>query len=245
MDHVPTLVAAEQYAAYGYTPVPLVGKRPRLRDWQRPLERRELRYWLARHRLNVGILLSGTGLAVVDCDSIEGRRWADARGLVSPMVCETARGEHRYFRLAADRSGRTFPGGDLKTRGVTVAPPSEHPETGLPYRWRGGVVRPEQLPLLPRTILDRPAGPTPAPSTSGTIASVRRYIRKAVAVSGSGGHNTTFRVACRLAAAGLTEEQVLSELIAWQEDGCAVPKWTAAELAHKARDAVARTRDRR
>ena len=57
-------------------------------------------------------------------------------------------------------------------------------------------------------------------------------------MSGQGGHNTTFRVACKLADAGLSEEQVLAELIAWNEDGCAVPKWSETELAHKAKSAI-------
>src|SRR5688500_14349473 len=117
MDRAPTLTAAELYRDFGYTPVPLAGKRPRLKDWQRPLDRRELVYWLTTARLNVGILLSGAGLAVVDCDSAEGISWADGHGLVSPMVCETSRGGHRYFRIDADRPGRAFPGVDVKTRG--------------------------------------------------------------------------------------------------------------------------------
>jgi len=256
-----TLYAARQLIEYGYHVVPAEGKRP---QFQRVMGFDELRWRLTKGermglRMNIAILLSGLNVAVVDVDEPDSE-WARANEatIASPMTCRTSRGFHAYFRTEGDVPGRKLPAGDLKTRGVVVVPPSEHPSTGKLYEWISGVTRRELLPTLLPALLNGLNGITDTNNSGGsvinsasvgmvgsatpTLAAVRKWIRKAVAVSGQGGHNTTFRVACKLADAGLTEDQVLAELVAWQEDGCAVPKWTLKELHHKARSAVNRKR---
>src|SRR5688572_23887426 len=91
------LYAAHQLREHGYVPVPLSGKRPVLKEWWIPLPWDRLRFELTRERRNIGILLTGQRLCVIDCDSLEGIEWADQKGLTSPMVNETSRGEHRLF----------------------------------------------------------------------------------------------------------------------------------------------------
>jgi hypothetical protein len=57
------------------------------------------------------------------------------------------------------------------------------------------------------------------------------------AISGQGGHNQTFRVACRLYNGwGLSEAETLRWLQRYNER--CVPAWSLAELRHKASDAV-------
>ena len=55
------------------------------------------------------------------------------------------------------------------------------------------------------------------------------------AISGSGGHNTTFLAACWLARFGLTDQEALPLLRDYNRR-CR-PPWTEKELAHKLRDA--------
>ena len=62
------------------------------------------------------------------------------------------------------------------------------------------------------------------------------YIRRIHAVSGEGGHNATFRAACKLRESGLTRDQAIDCLADWNETN-ASPPWTAKELAHKVEDA--------
>jgi hypothetical protein len=57
------------------------------------------------------------------------------------------------------------------------------------------------------------------------------------AISGSGGHNQTFRVACQLYNGwGLSETETLRWLERYNEK--CQPPWSASELRHKASDAV-------
>lgn len=60
------------------------------------------------------------------------------------------------------------------------------------------------------------------------------------AVAGNGGHRATFAAACRLVEFGLTMDQALPLLAAWNETHCA-PPWTEYQLRHKLADAFKRT----
>ena len=60
------------------------------------------------------------------------------------------------------------------------------------------------------------------------------YIRRIHAKAGEGGHNATFRAACKLRDAGLSEEEALCVLTDWNETN-ASPPWSAADLVHKIR----------
>lgn len=67
------------------------------------------------------------------------------------------------------------------------------------------------------------------------------YIAHIRAISGQGGHNATFRAACKLRDSGLGEAEALAALVEWNETN-AQPKWTVKELLHKVDDADNRRR---
>jgi hypothetical protein len=126
-----------------------------------------------------------------------------------------------------------------------VAPPSIHPISGQPYRWIGdpNEYSHDAIPVFDPAWIDHPARSCESKMNGqGEIRNVRAYIRKIVAVSGQGGHNATFRVACKLRDAGLSELDALAEMILWQESGCAQPPWQLKDLVHKVRDAYRRTK---
>jgi KaiC/GvpD/RAD55 family RecA-like ATPase len=79
-----------------------------------------------------------------------------------------------------------------------------------------------------------PAGPAPTP----VMERARRYVAKMPeAVSGSGGHNATFRVACVLCLGfGLSPEH--SMVILQEYNVRCVPPWSERELWHKVNDAA-------
>jgi hypothetical protein len=62
------------------------------------------------------------------------------------------------------------------------------------------------------------------------------YIQSIQAVAGEGGHNATFRAACKLRDSGLSAQQALKVILQWNETN-ARPPWTEKELAHKIHDA--------
>jgi len=79
-----------------------------------------------------------------------------------------------------------------------------------------------------------------APSTSfSVIDRAILYLRRCrPAVSGQGGHNTTFRVACALVHGfGLGADQALSALRGWNRQ--CLPPWSDSELRHKILSAMA------
>jgi hypothetical protein len=203
--------------------------------------------WYLRRDFNWGFVLRGLVVADVDGTGEELDAWLRERGIVSRMEIRTRRGVHRYFRLpelAGEVRSRMHAAGlpvDLLTGNrLAIGPGSV--VNGFRYAVREGcaIVAPETLPVFPaEALLAPPERPVVLPLVGRNIESVRKYCARIVAVSGQGGHNATYRAACRFADAGLTEEEVLAELIAWNETN-AEPKWSLSELRHKAHDAVYR-----
>ena len=76
-------------------------------------------------------------------------------------------------------------------------------------------------------------------SDAAVIERARKYISvMEPAVSGSGGHNRTYAVACVLMKGfGLTKEQGMALLREWNESHC-TPPWKERELAHKIDSAI-------
>ena len=70
------------------------------------------------------------------------------------------------------------------------------------------------------------------------IVRARAYVLKIPgAVSGKGGHNTTFRVACTLIQKfGLSIDQAIGPFLEWNKS--CQPPWSKAELVHKLQDAA-------
>jgi hypothetical protein len=85
------------------------------------------------------------------------------------------------------------------------------------------------------------AGAGLAGSESYTLPQARAYLAKVHgAVSGAGGHNATFRVACLLVRFNLLEAQTWALLCEWNTR--CQPPWSERELRHKLDDAFRVTR---
>jgi hypothetical protein len=169
------------------------------------------------------------------------------------MVRSGGGGLHRYFdgRGLGIRNWQGLCGiHGLDGRGeggFIVFPNSVHLETGERYEFLTDLLPVEALPRFDRNwivpVRREPHGlwriAPPLLPARQNIEQVRKNIRRTFAVSGSGGHNATFAVACELVESGLGFDEVLAELEAWNETN-AIPIWSQKELLHKARSAFAK-----
>jgi len=74
-------------------------------------------------------------------------------------------------------------------------------------------------------------------TTMNSLTSCLAYLAKLPsAVSGAGGHPSTFRAACECVRFGLSDADALTLLREWNGTHCR-PPWTEKELAHKLADA--------
>lgn len=243
---------AFEYLDRGWPVIPLQGKVPAV-AWTsfqtaRP-STEQVREWFAEGNYNLGVITGRfSELVVVDCDSPEDAAWWQRRFPPTPLAVRTGGGGvHFYYRYpnVTVRNHRGVLARRIDMRGdagVIVAPPSIHPTTRQSYRWEAW----SHYSLAAVPVFDAEwIEPTDqAPGTARTqhsdcrppIKAGRNYIQRIVAVSGSGGHNATFRAACKLRDAGLTPEQALAVLADWNETN-AVPPWNDKELIHKVTDA--------
>jgi hypothetical protein len=148
----------ERLYASGYTPIPLAEgeKHPRLRRWTKnlcycarpPLE--SLIELVAREVLNCGAnglgIVMRDGLVCVDIDNPKAEQ--RLREIIGPAIDQVPtvvgrRGDKRFFRT---QDGKNPAGLNLNVDGLLdllvrgrqgVVPPTNHPDTGIPYRWRG------------------------------------------------------------------------------------------------------------
>lgn len=233
--------------------LPLVSARktPSVESWKEYQNRYplalEVMNWPAG---NLGIVCGSiSGLVVVDCESIADATWFWEQRGQTPAIVETPRGIHFYFQhprepimnaqKVKDQDGK--PRYDIRgDGGYVVAPPSHVVEgegvakTG-DYKWRTGkeLASVESLPMFNPAW--RPPTQTMAHSTKKITDGVA-YISKIRAISGQGGHNETYRAACRLRDAEMSEVDALAALVDWNITN-AEPPWSTAELLHKIRDA--------
>ena len=196
-------------------------------------------------RLNIGIIC--TDCVGVDIDNREAANTLRERLPRSDMRTRSPNGGHIYFRkpkgLKLAPSVKTSILGieaDIRTgMSYLVAPGSVHPSGKLYERigdWNWSNV-PEFDPCwieeAPRNTVH---------SNSQRIRDGLAYIATIYAVNGLGGHNSCFRVACKLCEAGMTELEVFAGLLEWNKtnainpDGSSCP-FTHRELMHKASDA--------
>ena len=232
----------------------------------------EVKAWFgeeARERFNLQVVCGRiSNLVVVDCDSEAATEWFHQQNpeVNTPMMTVTGSGgRHFYFKRgdAIENIGnRQRIGGmeiDLRAdNGLAVAPPSIHPETGRAYEWVTPIsqISMDDIPTFnPAAWLPKEKSETGVstgsyrrvfeftPEQERNLRRVRAYIRKIQSIQGKGGSNSCFRAACHLREAGLSPEQALSELIAWNdEDGNAIPPWSEKELRHKINSAYSRKR---
>ncbi len=229
--------------------------------------------WARNPRCNVGVVLGPvSGLLGVDIDSLAGAELLEklAGGhLPATLAFDTPSGGKRLlYALPTDLnvSTRIFKdaqGSEIlrfQARGAqTVMPPSVG-ANGIAYRWIAGC-GPDEIPAAPTpasllTLLqtspqeESPGGSSPAvpaAAPGGALAVLQRaraYLaRCAPAVAGQGGHNQTFRVACKLVRGfDLDEDTALALLVSEYNPRC-VPAWSEKELRHKVREAALKSTD--
>lgn len=238
---------AAEYFDRGWSVLPLSGKRPAVPSWRDFQSTRatlnQLQEWFGSGNANVGIITGAvSGLVVVDCDTPGDAVFWRGQFPPTPLEVTTGRGgSHFYYRYpdgeeVCNRAGLLQRHIDLRAQGgYVVAPPSRHPN-GARYRWLGGdEYCLDEVPHFSPAWIAAEAAEAPVAATKD-IRHPRNYIRSIRAVSGQGGHNQTFRAACKLRDAGLSPEEALCELVVWNGSN-ASPPWSAHELLHKVKSA--------
>jgi Bifunctional DNA primase/polymerase, N-terminal len=200
------------------------------------------------------------GLIGIDIDGTEGvRRLEQIIGIIPETLAFTTPGGQDRRRLlfphpsmeVANRSLR-MDGHEavrIVTKGAqTVMPPSRHASGGR-YHWTNQSAPlpfPQLLldylllPESPSVIAPPPVAPAPPlPGQASAFTRARAYLALCdAAVAGQGGHNQTFKIACKLVKGfGLGAETALQLLLSDYNPRCE-PPWTEKELRHKVNDAV-------
>ncbi len=227
------------------------GKHPQGAGWQNkaPKDLDTIREVFRSHTGNIGIYLDNR-YVLIDADGQEGLDTLASFGQLPNTFAQqsgSGQGGHLVYRLGPDQSAdritdRRFDAGvDVKIRGQFVAAPSQH-KSGGRYEivnWSSPAVLPADLY---ERIVSRPAQGTtrrePSASRNPELyQTVRSYVLKMDgAVAGQGGHSQAYKVACKVAAQGLTEEEEEEIFEEWSETKCE-PPWSASERAHKLKDA--------
>lgn len=215
-------------------PVEEGGKKPAI-HWKEFQQRQptlgELRQWFdwdTRH--NIGIITGQiSGIVVVDFDDKERARefFTQHKDIVTVIV-KTRRGAHFFFSHSGTQIPNSTGSFDIRgDGGYVVAPPSV--VAGHEYKFVEGYDDLRNLNPLPELVVEKKR-------TNGRkVTDGKKYISAIHAVSGEGGHNATFRAACKLRDAGMTPQEALAALIDWNETN-AEPPWTVDELLHKVND---------
>lgn len=242
-----------RYLRAGWSIVPLHGKAPAIQSWKEFQTRLpsidEASAWFSsgsRVPSGLGVITGSlSGLVVVDCDSNDDARYWSERHPASPLVVATGGGVHYYYAMPSDAEVRNRAGVlgrkiDVRGEGgYAAAPPSIH-SSGVCYSWLSFDLG-TKLPVFDAAWLvdaSRPKERLPK-AYAGVVRNAVAYIRKIHAEAGQGGHNATFRAACKLRDAGLSEDEALAILGDWNETN-ASPPWSAHELQHKIRSAFRR-----
>ena len=250
--------AAKVYAKLGYRPLVLLpGTKQSAVYWKQfqtrfPTEL-EIEEMFSLPYCNLA-LLTGMGTVVVDVDDPTLLEAVIAHCGDTPMRSRTPRGGfHLWYRM---RNGVTY-GGALHIKGKALdlrgethysVEPWSRSKDGVPYEWLGPVLPASDLPLLKVSWLRdrRPKPPTSTIAPTPDEAFMERRARAWLAhvegaVSGQGGHNRTFRVACKLTHSppqgfGLDEDASMRLMLTFNEN--CEPPWSIAELQHKVRSAI-------
>lgn len=229
---------------HGYSLIPMTpgGKEPIRKGWPSlRLTRAQVTRLIER---NVNWSARTDGLAVIDCDAPEALDWARAHLPATPLIQRTPRGGMHLFY--SDPESAVPP--RINFRGLHLDVRSRVSLIMLAYSWsrererhwelEGGIVRPSELPRLSAELfVTREAQPTR--SVSANRSALLSYIAKIRAVAGEGGHNATFRCACRIADSVADPDEALAIILQWNAMNCE-PPWSEKELRHKITDAYRR-----
>jgi len=243
--------AAREYLAAGWSLIPLFGKLPALPSWKEYQRRlpssHEVATWFAegdRPPSGIGVVTGSLSrIVVVDCDSEADASFWSKTFPGSPLVALSGGGGvHFYYAMpeagdVRNRAGVLRRKIDIRGEGgYATAPPSLH-RSGRQYAWQAYDATAALPSFDAAWLADEPRlGRAPAAKYVGKVRNAVAYIRRIHAVAGEGGHNATFRAACKLRDAGLSHDEALAILSDWNETN-ASPPWSAVELEHKIRSA--------
>lgn len=248
----PNTASALRLHEKGYIPVPMTPgtKVPAVKGWNElthgSLTREDIIAKWAEARYGIAILTRGLIVLDVDAEDKLGLVLGNC-GLEGAPICRTPSGGyhvHARIRAGVERS-RTIrlnglPIDFLVGASLAIVPPTPG------YEWLGiGLPSISELPLAKvawtrnrvRKVV-RPVEPVVEGERAQIIRRARAYIANIEgAVSGQGGHNQTFRVACVLIVKfGLSIDEAWPLFKEWNES--CEPPWSDAELLHKLEDAL-------
>lgn len=244
---------ALRLAKQGFPVFPLIenGKTPSIDNWQvkATTAEHQIRRWWKDSNRNIGLATGDT--VVLDYDMKPGQNGADALrthemlGLPDSYRVKTPNGLHVYFRSnspirnSASRVARhvdvrghggyvVAPGSDID--GKTYETLSDVPPAPLPDWIETLAVKKHADSLDPKT-------PAAELDQDHAIARAIAYLESApAAIEGSGGDETTYRVACRVRDFGVSAATCLS-LLAEHWNPRAAPPWEPDELQQKVANA--------
>lgn len=248
------LPAAKAYAALRLPIIPLNGKAPAVKEWQKFVaDEVAILFWFGVRRCNIGLRTGESGYVVIDTDTEQADQWTKDHCVETPVMVRSGGGSlHRYYQNPPRKEVRNrqalrgIEGLDVRGHGgFIVLPPSIHPETQQRYEWLTDFLPAEELPRCsPAWIYKRTRKrlheEAISPAAEFMELRARRWLAvRDGAVSGQGGHNHTFATACKLMLYfALDREKALTLLREWNAK-CR-PPWTDAELQHKVDDALKR-----
>lgn len=203
------------------------------------------------HELNLGLYLRPSRLVVLDSDTAEAESWAQGHLPRTPWITRTAKGRHRFYRLAegagTPTDNKPIAGLDRKASGYVLAPGSWHYEANRPYIPEGDWTAPmEELPVyspawFPELRRDWQArGGIPATRSDVVNAAdrARSWLAHVPgAVSGQGGHLQTYKAALGLVRGFCLDPQDALCLLAESYNPRCTPEWSLADLRHKVESA--------
>lgn len=253
---------ALRLAADGFYIFPLKpnAKTPAHKGWQAEATRDEMtiRGWFGSGNYNVGIFTGkfgddGGALVVVDVDTkkekdgraallkleLEGFDLPDTRVHTTPTG-----GKHLLFKHSTGTKNRAglLPGLDVRSLGGFVVGPGSTVARG-DYVGMAGTVAP-----VPEWLFDRIGRRSePVAADGPVVVSSDNAARRAqefleryapLAIQGSGGDETTYKVAARLKDIGCAEADALALMLDHWNDRCS-PPWNPDDLRTKVRNAYA------
>lgn len=243
--------AASEYLASGWSLIPLFGKLPAVPSWKEYQRRlpssQEVATWfsdLSRPPSGIGVVTGRLSrLVVVDCDcEADASFWSETFPSSPLVALSGGGGVHFYYAMpeagdVRNRAGVLRRKIDIRGEGgYATAPPSFHP-SGRQYAWQAYDATAALPSFDAAWLAEEPRlNRAPAAKYVGKVRNAVAYIRRIHAVAGEGGHNATFRAACKLRDAGLSHDEALAILSDWNETN-ASPPWSAVELEHKIRSA--------
>lgn len=223
--------------------------------------------WWNRDDYNIGILTGrpngateGDYLTAVDYDNKDGKVGFDtyhkhtAAGLLDTRRSKTPNGVHALFWSPTPISnsvGRIARHVDVRgVGGYIVAPGSEIANGGGKYAWiENSALTPQPLPtelLIAMATRSETERPENAVGVDPDLLDSPRAIERAIyylineapeAIEGKGGDNTTFLVAQRVRAFGISEELCLELMDEHYNEQKCSPRWTDEDLRKKVRNA--------